>query len=251
MTLRIVAFPPVAIIAPDPWTEAPLAREESLWSRVSINGTAGPARRLLNFEVPALAGNRAGAGYIHQLLRELDYGVHFVRVASQPVNWWMDRKRVRAIGFDGPVLWADGTPVTWDNGGTPVLWFSGAVRVVTTGTSADGYPTITVPGLPPGQIVARPSDVIRVYPADDRVVGQTAEVVTVATAGADGVAVIKLASALPAGIVSLADADTRVYEVTDWQRAAQPISGAWGLRLSLREKLAGEIPEDAVEWNPW
>lgn len=252
MTTRIVAFPPVGVLGWSPMVSRPVERSRGLFSGTRVASAAHPARRMLTLDVSALSRDRAGAGFIDQLMREIDGGVHLVRVSSQPVNWWMDCGRLRALGFTAPLTWTDGgAPMTWTDGGAPLSWFTGPTRVASTGTSADGYPTISVPGLPAGQIVARPGDVVRVYPADDRVIGQTAQVVTLARVGPGGVAVIKLASALPAGVVSLSDADTAVYEVTNSPQGAQPGSGNWSLRLDLAEVLASEIPAGAVEWNPW
>jgi hypothetical protein len=196
--------------------------------------------------------SRAGAGFMAQLWREIDGGVDLIRMSVCGDNWWLDnaRSRSRGGGYTAPLTWTTATDpdLSWTSGGDPLRWFTGPVRIATTGTSADGYPTITLTGLPPNTIVVRPDDVIRSYPAGAD--SETARAVTLAVSDADGEVTIKLTSALPAGVISLQDMESVVFEVLGAPRGTQPVADNWTLTVDLREVLPDEYA-GATEVDPW
>jgi len=250
--MRIVSWPPVGVVSRAPMVERPVARSRGLFSGARAVSSAGPARRVTSLSVSALSLGRAGAGYMAQLWRELDGGVDLVRMSVCGDNWWMDQARARARGglFTQPLTWTTATDpsLSWTAGGNPLRWFTGPVRIATTGTSADGYPTITLTGLPPNVIVARPDDVVRSYPAGADSV--TAQAVTMAVSDASGAVTIKLTAPLPVGVISLQDAESVVFEVMTAPRGTQDVSDNWTLTVDLREVLPAEYA-GATEVDPW
>lgn len=250
--MRIVAWPPVGIMSRAPVVERPVARSQGLFSGARAVSSAGPARRVTSLSVSALSRDRAGAGFMAQLWREIDGGVDLIRMSVCGDNWWMDqaRSKARGGGYTAPLTWTTPTDpdLSWTSGGDPLRWFTGPVRIATTGTSADGYATITLTGLPPNTIVARPDDVIRSYPAGAE--SETARAVTLAISNADGEVTIKLTSALPAGVISLQDVESVVFEVLNAPRGTQPVADNWTLTVDLREVLPDEY-SGATEVDPW
>lgn len=250
--MRIVAWPPVGIVSAAPWVERPVARSEGLNTRSAIMASAGPARRLAQLTVSALAQGRAGAGYMDQLWREIDGGLHYVRLDVVSPNWFLDRAPGRAMGYTRPGGWVyDGDGANWTSGGTVAVWFTQSNRVGTPG-SASGYPTITIPGLPPNTLIVRPGDILRSYTLAAGVVSGSAVARAVAEARSNGAGsvTIRLDAALPLGIISLHDAESCVFEVTGITPGAQGVAGDWQYQVNLREVLPTEYA-GATEVNPW
>jgi len=198
--------------------------------------------------VSALSGDRDGAGYSESLKRLLDGGVNLVRLNSPAVNWHLDALSAGGL-VTAPVRWEDSEGVMeWTHGGDPLLWFTGPVLVATV-TMLDGFAALSVSGLTPGRLVCRAFDVVRVYAAG--VSAGTARVVRTVHADNSGVAVIPLHSALPAGIVSIGDQESAVFEAMDMPRSPQPMGQNWFYQWNFREVLADEIPGDTSELDPW
>ncbi|WP_154664575.1 hypothetical protein [Gemmobacter nectariphilus] len=253
--MRIVAWPPVGIVSAAPWVERPVVRSEGLLSGARAVASAGPARRVAQLSVSSLALGRSGAGYMAQLWRELDGGINLVRLDVVSTNWVLDRHAGYAAHGTAPMGWTtDGTtPMDWTTDGTtPMAWFTGPVRSGGSGTDAQGYPTISLTGLPPNTLIVRPDDVLRSFVLDggDFVSAGTARAVTVATSDATGAVTIRLDAALPAGVISLHDAESVVFEVTGITPGAQGVGADWQYQVNLREVLAHERV-GATEWNPW
>lgn len=232
----IIAFPPAAIVSWTPGEERATMR--SIYARSGKRAVSGigAARRVVDMTISALSRDRAGAGYLAELWRYADGGVGLVRLTLPPQNWHLDWLDLRA---------RIGNSVT---GAGPV--FANTVRLATPVT-LPGYPAaVEVTGLPPGIIVARPGDVLRIYdPADGADLG-AARVLDLTRADMSGEAIVPLDVALPAGVAAFADEESAVFEITNYSPGAQGIGSNWQISLSLREVLAAEI-DSPTEVNPW
>lgn len=250
MAMRIVAWPPVGIVSRAPWVERPVVRSEGLGSGRRAVASAGPERRVAQLSVSSLAMTRSGAGYMAQLWRELDGGINLVRVEVMSANWWLDRQAGHAAHGTSPLTWTTGgDPLSWTSGGDPLAWFVGPARIGTPGTDAQGYPTVTVTGLPPNALILRPDDVVRSHVVADAA-WAAARSVTLVRSDGTGAATIRLDRALPEGVISLHDTESLVFEALSMQQAAQGVSGDWLTQVDLRELLPHEYA-GAVEWDPW
>jgi hypothetical protein len=250
--MRIVAFPPVGILGWAHQKRFAVRRSRAFFGNGDdALSTLGPARRDITLDLSSLARDRAGAGYLAQLMEEVEGGIHPVRLTLGPTNWRIDAQRQQGLRT-APMDWTSGGgPMAWESGGDPMLWFTGAIRLAAAGTDALGYPTVTIHGVPPGIIIARPDDVIRVFPTADLSAPVTARVVTVARSTSAGSVTIRLRSALPAGVVSIGDSESIVARITSLQSGAQGLRSDWTQAMQLTEVLPAFIPNDAEEVNPW
>jgi len=247
---NIYRFPPVGLKAIRPRHELPVTVSRYATSGARTVSAYGPRRSLVDLTVSSLANDRAGAGYLQQLMIYLDGGVHLVRLTLPPVNWHLDHCTTRADLGNAPVFWLDGAnPVQWVSGSDPVYWFLNAERPGVP-VSLAGYPAaLQVSNLPPGRIVARPRDVIEVFSAEGESLGK-ARVLDLTRADAAGVAVLPIDTALAGGIVSFGAEETAIFEVTRFEPGVQPVGGDWLTEISLREVLLPEITSP-VEVDPW
>jgi hypothetical protein len=247
----IYAFPPAGIVS---WRLAEDRRV--LRSRYALSGARavsglGSPRRMVDLTVSALSRDRAGAGYLAQLWRYIDGGVGLVRLTLPPQNWHLDWMRLQAQAGNAPLFWTTGGgDLDWTTGAGALQWFVNTVRLATVTTLA-GYPfALQVTGLPPGIIVARPGDILRIYDPDDGADLGVAMVLDLTRANASGVAVVPVDADLPAGVAAFGDERSAVFEVTAYTPGAQGLGQNWTLALSLTEVLTSEI-DTPVEVNPW
>ena len=219
----IYTAPPWRLKSTMPGLIQPTRQSRGVFSGEVHPSSAGPTRRKLAIEVSALAGNRDGAGLSESLKVLLDGGLNYVRVPVAPVNW------IRGLP-----------------GGPADLGGAGWVATVTT---LHGFDAVRLTGRIPGAVVCRAYDLIGSYVSGT--LAGTARAVATVKAGVDGVAVIPLHSALPAGVIRVGEAETMVARATQVPEAAQPVSGDWVLPWRFEEVLAGEYPGDTAEVNPW
>jgi len=240
----IYAWPPLKARASMLTDEMPVRQSRGIFSGTDWGSSAGPRRLLVRLTVSSLAGNRDGAGLCQSLNRLLDGGINLVRLPLPAVNRCLD-----GATPTNPLDWTyDSDPLDWTYDSDPLLWFSGPVRAATV-TTLHGFPALALTGLVPGVLICRAFEVIRVWDGHDDEGASRA--VTTVFADASGNAVIPLHEALPAGIVSTGASATAVFRVTSMQGADQPVGADWYYTWSLREVLAGEIPEGTTEVDPW
>jgi len=243
---KIYAWPPVFTVGRKWTTQAPVARSQFAFSGKRVISSAGPARRVASITVSALSGDRNGAGYCESLKRLLDGGVHLVRLYSWPINWHLDADLQRNTA---PLQWLEGAaPSEWALGGDDVQWFSGPL-VMAAPSVVDGWHVVTLTGLPANTMVLRPAEFIRVFAAGD-LVGVSAQVVAQAYSDGSGVAVVRLFSAVPAGVASLGDRETAIFQATSMPEAVQPVGQNWTYQWDFLEVFPEEI-DSPVEVNPW
>lgn len=250
----IYAFPPVAAVS-TMWTEvAPVRVSRSAVDGRRFVSSAGPRRRTAMVLVSAGAKRRNstlnsdGAGYSESLKRLLDGGMNLVRLNSPAVNRVADACR-NALKT-APLGWTvGGDPLEWTHDGQPLYWFTGPALQGTV-IFESGFPAIRVTGLTAGSLVCRAYDVIRSYSADGSTTA-TARAVRTVYAQSNGAARIPLHDALPAGVISIGDQESAVFEVDGpMPESPQPLGANWFYEWRFREVLASEYA-GATEVNPW
>lgn len=247
--MKIFAWPPVGVVGTEWTADQPIQRSRNAWTGARSVSAMGPRRRLAALNVSALAKDAWGAGYSESLKRLLDGGVNLVRLRSGAINWHLQPTPYRPA----PLGWTTGgNPLAWGVDGQPLRWFTGPTLAATPGTDSEGYDTITVTGLPAGVVLAGPGDVLRVYPSSGpgAEAGVSAQIVAPVRADADGVAVARLFSPVPAGVVSFGDSEEAVFEALEMPRSPQSIGANWFYRWSFIEVLPAEYA-GAEEVNPW
>ena len=243
----VIAWPPVGLVAWEMAWHRPWSRSASLVSGRSYASTAQRARRLVTAHVTGIGADEAGAGYVEMLKAlMIDRGTLLVRMSASAAIPHLARTRLG----NARVEWLDGaTELLWTDGSADLLWFEND-RPGVAGT-VDGWPALTVSGLPPSRIVIRPGEMVTLIdPATDA--RQTSRALRVTRSDADGVAVIRLLDAMTGtGQVSLGGAESLVLEADGLPRAVQPATGPWAYEWSFREAFADEVPGGFAEVDPW
>jgi len=253
----IYAWPPVGATAAL-WTlRQPVSVSRSAYGGEAFESASQPARRMAQLTLSSLARGEMGAGYIEALTRLIGLApdgsaaLHWVRLTAYRVN--------RRLPVDDPlrqswpILWTiGGAPLEWESGGDELAWLTR--HIVATAGTVDGWPVLTVTGLPPGKTVALPGEWVSVFADLADATGETAMIVAPAVADGDGVAVLRLVTPLTfegERRAALGMVETGVFRVTGAQVSARPISGDWPSQWAFEEVLPPEIPEDTPEVNPW
>ena len=253
MSTKVFSWPPVGVVGHE-WTEsAPVEGSRSLITGREYLSAAQRIRRLATFVVAGIGRNRSHAGYMEMLKRHLA-GVHAVRLYSLPINWHVRADDGLAALQSQPVAWTEaGDPLAWTAGGEPLYWFSGAYLTGT--TENDGvWSSITVTGLPPKSVAARPGEFLTIFSDHEDDEGFTAQATRLETSDGSGVARIRVFETLPAltdARVNLRTRATGVFKPVAYPRAVQPLSGDWSYTWQFREIFEDEVDGGFVERNPW
>lgn len=250
MATRVYAWPPVGVTGAE-WTiDAPVNVSRSIITGARKVSAHARKRRLVSLTASSLARGKSGAGYMEALKRFISGGENLVRVNSYPINRVMDARASAASRQSQPVVWQDGgSQVDWESGGSPVLWYSGTVLTGVASTDADGWPVLTVSGLAPNVLVARPAEFVTLFSSG--MTGATAQIVREAYSNASGVAVLRLFTALSgSGRVNIGVSESAVFEAVSIPRAVQPVTGDWTYSWGFREVFADEVG-GFEEINPW
>lgn len=248
---KVYAWPPVGAVGTE-WTEdAPVNASRSIITGRDYASAHARKRRLASVTASSLGRGASGAGYMEMLKRFVAGGVGLVRLNSYPINWHLDAAAAASWRQSHRVSWSQsGDDVSWRDGADLVTWFSGAVLTGAAGTSG-GWPILTVTGLPPSRLVARPGEFVTLFASTADMTGATAQIVTEARSDADGVAVLRLFSALTgSGRVNIGTSDTGVFKATTIPRSVQPVGGDWTYAWQFREVFADEVG-GFTEVNPW
>lgn len=244
MAVDVFGWPPVGAVG-TVWTfDQPSSVSVSALTGAARYSLIQPERRRARVVVSALARGRDGAGYSEVLKRLLQGGSKLVRLNSSPINWHLDDAQMRAFRQGNYFGWATASePLTWIGPESAFAWFDGAFLTGTIGTSG-GYPAITVSGLPPLTLVARPADFATVFedahdPAER---GVAIMIIAPARSNAEGVAVIRLYSPAPyAARVSLGAPETAVFRATSIPTGEQPVGANWTLPWDFEEVFSAEV----------
>lgn len=253
MSVNVYAWPPVSLHG-WMWTLSdPIQRSRSIITGADYVSAAQRRRRIAALEVSGIGKNRMGAGYIESLIELLKGGQHCVRLYSCRIN--VRGGLATDLRQSDPLLWTEGSEdLEWSAGGADLFWYTGSVIVGTTGTDAAGWPIITVEGLPPNALVARPSEFITIY-ADENDAGSTYRVLAPAYSDGTGTAVIRLhddPGALTDVRVNLGTSETAVFRPVSIPQAMQYKTGDWSYTWEFREVFEEEVGAGGfVELDPW
>lgn len=246
---NVYKWPPVGAISRE-WTQlAPVSSSRSLITGAEYVSAAQRRRRVAVIEVSSLFSPfGAGAGYMEALKRLLDGGIHLVRLEYyKPGSCWLDVTDEQRQG--GWIEWSTPPqPFGWVGPPQEIRWFQGADLPYLV-TTYGGRPAIRVDGLPPNALVVLPGEFVSV-----EVSGLWSQfmVVSPATTNGDGVAIIQLTDAAPAGDrVSIGARDTGVFKADALPRAIEPARGDWSYAWEFTEVFEDEGRGPFVEIDPW
>lgn len=241
---NVYAWPPVGLLAAEWSMTAPVATSRSLVTGGEFVSAAQRRRRVATLEVSALALGRNGAGYMEVLKRLLDGGVHLVRLTSTPINWHLD-----AVAEDAarprPMTWiVPPGGIGWEVPPGGIDWWTSGPSIGTAGT-VDGWPVVTVTGLPPGRMIARPGEFVTLGDA-------TAMVLRPAWSDDAGEAVIRLVTPLEGdGPCIVGARETAVFAADAMPRAMQPLGQNWSYQWQFTQVFEDEGRGPFVEVDPW
>jgi len=242
--MTIYHWPPVGLTGWLLTRVDPVSRSASSLTGRDYASQAQPMRRLVTAHVTAIGPDAAGAGYM-EMLKSFLAGIHWVQVDAESSIWHIARSQFR----NSIMEWtAGGIDLLWSDGPDNLFWVDHAIHG-TTGT-ADGWPVLTVTGLPPNQIVVRPHELVSVMIGVET---HAARAVRVTWSDGAGTAVIRLASALPAGsgLASLGARERLILRPLNDPRPVQPVGGDWTYEWDFIEVLADEIPPGTTTVDPW
>lgn len=243
MALPVYAWPPVGAVGAEWDYVAPISESFSALTGKRYVSAARPARRVATVEVSAQSSNRTGAGYVVMLKRLLDGGVNLVRLTSYPLARFLDTADQNALRQSVHLDWTSGgIDLGWTTPPTELLWYDGTILTGVIGTSGI-YDIVTVSGLPPRTLVARPGEYLTAFADEDDVIGSTVQVLAPAWSYNDGTAVIRLFSPLAyGGRINIGVKDTAVFRVVGaLPRAVQPVRGDWSYTWQFEEVFSDEV----------
>lgn len=247
----VYAWPPVGVIGSEWTTSQPVSLSRSMLTGKRYVSQLDRERRLARLDVSSLAKPGAmGAGYMEVLKRLLAGGVGLVRLYSYPINWHLDALAEAGSRSAYPVGWETDTDpsLVWVG---PKRWFDGTLLEGTPGTSG-AWDIVTVTGLPPSQLVARPGEFLTRFASLTDTVGETVMIQAPAYSDATGEAVIRVMAAISAsGRANIGGSDTGVFEALGMPRAMQPIGADWTYSWEFREVFSDEVAGGFTEVDPW
>lgn len=248
---EVFAWPPVGLTGWEIAEIEPQSRSVGIVLGRPRTSSAQVARRQAIAVIAGRGKDAAGAGYL-RMLRRLWLGKpRLTRVSCLSSLWHLSR-----AGQDlsnGILEWTEGAvDLLWTEGGTDLIYGWGAYQTHATPVTDSGWHGLTVTGLPPSTIVARPSEPIRVTDGTDT---EAAYVLSVSRSDGSGTAVIRTDKAtaftIP-GLVSIGHREDVVFEALDLGRAIQPVRGAdWSFTWSFREVFEDEFAGGWSEVDPW
>jgi len=254
MSVNVYAWPPVSLQGWMWSLSDPIQRSRSIITGAEYISAGQRRRRMVAMEVAGIGKSRMDAGYIESLIELLKGGQNCVRLHSCRIN---PRGGVAASLLRSQRLeWKSGTTdLDWTASGTELIWYTGTILTGTSGTDAAGWPIITVSGLPPDSLVAKPSEFIAIFADESDTVGATYRVLSPAYSNASGVAVIRLHEdpGILSGVrVNLRAQETAVFRPVTIPSSIQPAAGNWSYSWEFREVFEDEVgPGGFVEVNPW
>lgn len=240
---NVYAWPPVGLTGWEITHQDPVSVSRGLFQGAPRTSSYLARRRLATAIVPFVGLEQANSGYV-EMLKDYLAGVHLVRVECHSAIWHVARSNLQnALGE-----WlTGGVGGTWLSGIVPGYWVTHA-GYGTAGT-VDGFPAITVTGLPASQIVVRPHELVTLL---DPGGNQSARAVRVARSDASGNAVIRLNAAMTGeGPVSIGDTESIVFRPLSYPRAVQSVGGGGTYQWDFEEAFEAEHPGGWTEVDPW
>jgi hypothetical protein len=247
---EVIAWPPFQLTGWELAEVYPQSRSVGLIEGRSRTSSAQRARRVATANVTGIGTDLAGAGYVRMLNRMWAGGPQLVRVQARSALWWLYQGQydLRADILE----WTDGgTELLWTAGSAGLLWNEGEYALSGEPSTDGGWHSLTVTGLPPSRIVARPSEIISVT---DGVSTEAAYALRVTRSDAAGRATIRTdkASAFTlSGLVGIGNRENIVFEAVSVPRTVQGLSGSFGFQWDFREVFEDEYADGWSEVDPW
>ena len=246
----VIAWPPFQITGWELAEVYPQSRSTGLIEGRPRTSSAQRGRRVATANITGIGTSLDGAGYVRMLNRLWAGAPNLVRVECLSSLWYLARS---GLDLRNNILeWTDGgVELLWTAGGDELLWGDGAFATYGVPVTNDGWFSLTVTGLPPNRIVARPSELISVT---DGATTEIAYVLTTARSDATGTAIIRTdkASAFTLeGLVSIGQSEIIVFEALSVPRSVQGVSGTFGFQWDFREVFKDEYADGWTEVNPW
>jgi hypothetical protein len=247
----VIAWPPFQLTGWELAEIYPQSRSVGLIDGRPRTSSAQRARRVATANITGIGKQQAGAGYVRMLNRMWAGKPNLVRVEAHSTLWHMYRG-----GYDlrnNVLEWtAGGSDLLWTAGGADLLWSDGAYALSGIPATDGAWYALTVSGLPPSRIVARPSELISVTGTAGT--SETAYVLTVARSDASGVAKIrtdKPEAFTLSGLVSIGQSESIVFEAAGVPRSVQGVTGTFGYQWDFTEVFVDEYSDGWTEVDPW
>lgn len=246
----VIAWPPFQLTGWELAEVYPQSRSVGLIEGRPRTSSAQRGRRVATANVTGIGTAKDGAGYVRMLNRQWAGKPNLTRVECFSSLWYLAGG---GLDLRNNVLeWADaGADLFWTAGVPSLIWGDGAYALEGTPATDGGWHSLTVTGLPPSRIIARPSELISVT---DGATTQTAYVLRTTRSDASGVATIRTDKATAftlTGLASIGQRESVVFEAASVPRSVQGVSGTFGYQWDFVERFEDEYPDGWTEVDPW
>jgi hypothetical protein len=244
----VYAWPPVAPFAWEWSLVEPLETSRSLLTGRRYASAGQRARRVARMSIGGIRDDFGG--YMEALKRLLRGGANLVRLRNYPMVWDTIPLEIRA---SEPLRWTTGAEsLAWQTGAEPLAWFTGTVASGAI-TTVDGFPAITITGLPPNTLVGRPGEPVTVWASLLSLDFNSAQARTLlrhVTSDANGIATVVLDQPVTvSGRVDLGF-ETAVFEANGLPRTQRTVGQQWVYDWDFTEVFSDEVG-GFQEINPW
>ena len=239
--MTIYAWPPVGLKSRPVWKPiAPRRRSTSLLTGKRYVSSHERIRLHAEFSVSARRGN-VGAGYMDALIA-------LMAEDEDPLVRLYHRKFSPVTARANIVRWyGDGAPVSWYEARAQtsgMTWYTGTPGEGTP-TTDDGFPAVTVTGLPASTRVAIPGEFAQIG-------SETRMVIAEAHSDASGTATIRLLEAFTSGgACTIGEPETAVFEAMSIPDGGGPLSSDYTYDWTFRQVHSDEMVGAQAEVDPW
>lgn len=242
MVTKIIKWPPIKARGVEFTVDQPISESVStLNTDTRYVSQYKPEKRVVTMVVSGRNNSGSAGGYVNQLKRFLQGGVHLVRLDTLPSHFNLDWKGLRG---QVPMNWTStDREMGWEASGLEMLWLTGELL---TGTTFDdnGWQGLRVGPFEPNTIVAYPDELVRVGTSKARVI-------KLEYSDDTGYANLRLDGPITSGDVILGDTESAIYKLESIPRSVQYAGEDWEYEFNFREVFENEIRGAYEEVNPW
>ena len=252
----VIAWPPFQLTGWELAEVYPQSRSVGTIEGRPRTSAAQRGRRVATANVTGIGTDKDGAGYVRMLNRLWAGKPNLVRVECLSALWYLARG---GLNLQSNIMeWtAGGVPLLWTAGGAAMIWGDGEYDTYGEPATDGGWYSLTVTGLPPSRIVARPSELISVTDGtttESAYVMRTTRSDASGPNGKTGTAIIrtdKPEAFTVEGLVSIGQKENIVFEAQGVPRAVQGVTGTFGFQWDMVEVFEDEYANGWTEVNPW